>query len=231
MIQRIRFFSFVGIAVLFAVPVAIDAQPPESTKPEAKAAPTAKPETTQKPAEKKPEVRGDASKREGYTAENNPTTKGGRGTPDLDNPQAPAAWVLVDGKSGTYKEEGGNKLLQWFIEEPVSPTPKFRVEAYEPLMGTPKDFKAIFRTVEPADGLDLVYAIAAKEGTFELGRDYSLLNPGENFTIRNGATGDEIKEIAPLAAGKYAILAAVKNTSTGKETLAVTYFTVKGDGK
>ncbi len=221
----------------------------DSTKPEPKSAAAIKPATPGKPAvadkpassnkpaatdkaaiaDKTPPARTAATKREVFTAANNPTTKGGRGAPDLDKPQSPAAWVFVDGKAGKFKEEGGQPLLQWFVEEPTRATPTFRVEAFEPLMGVPKDFKAVLRTVESEDGTDLVYGIAAREGTFEVGKEYSLLNPGENFVIRNGLTGDEVKEIAPLPPGKYAIAAGVINSATDKQSLAVTYFTVKSD--
>ena len=228
-------------------------QPQDSLKPEPKAVPPAKPATPEKPAEKpvvpdkpateakpaipdkpatterKPEAKPGDGKREVFTAENNPTTKAGRGAPDLENPQSPAAWVFIDGKAGKFKEEGGQPLLQWFLDDPVGPSPKFHVEAFEPLLGTPKDFKAVLRSVEAVDGVDLVYGIAAKEGTFEVGKEYSLLNPGENFVIRNGLTGDEVKEISPLTSGKYAIAAGVTNGATGKQSLAVTYFTVKSD--
>ncbi len=202
-----------------------------SSKPEPITTVTVKPVNSEKSAaaEKKAEARAGSAKRMSFTADNNPTTKGGRGAPDLDNPQSPSAWVFLDGKAGKFKEEGGQKLLQWFIDDSVTASPKFRVEAFEPLLGTPKDFKAVLRTIEAIDGSDLVYGIAAKEGTFEIGREYSLLNPGENFVIRNGLTGDEVKEIAPLPSGKYAIAGAVVNSASGKQTLAVTYFTVKSD--
>jgi hypothetical protein len=229
MTLSVRSFVLVGVITVLCLSVAAPAQPQDSLKPEPKAAPPAKPETAEKPADRKPEARPESGKRETFTPENNPTTRAGRGTPELDNPQAPAAWVFVDGKGGSYKEESGHKLLQWFVEEPVAASPRFRVEAYEPLMGTPKDFKAVLRTIEPAEGLDLVYGISAKDGTFEVGKEYSLLNPGEHFVIRNVTTGDEVKEIAPLPSGKFAILASVRNAATGKETLAVTYFTVKSD--
>lgn len=231
MTKRCLFSLLAVVTVSNLAPASGQSQ--DSLKPEPKATPPTqpaaqeKPAAADKPAEKKVEARSEQAKREVLTAENNPTTRGGRGAPDLENPQSPAAWIYVDGKSGKYKDEGSQKLLQWFVEEPVGATPKFRVEAYEPLMGAPKDFKAVLRTVEPAEGLDLVYGIAAKDGTFEVGKEYSLLNPGENFVIRNGLTGDEVKEIAPLPSGKYAFAAGVKNATTGKETLAVTYFTVK----
>lgn len=238
MIQRMRFVSSLSVMAFAVCVTTLQAQPQGSLKSDPKAGTTAKPAQpdrpkekleSDKPVDKKAESKAEPVKREAFTGENNPTTKGGRGAPDLENPQSPSAWIFVDGKAGKFKEENGQKLLQWFIEEPVKSTPKFRVEAFEPLLGTPKEFKAVMRTVEPAEGVDLVYGIAAKEGTFELGKEYSLLNPGENFTIRNGVTGDEVKEIAPLPSGKYAIAAGIKNSSTGKETLAVTYFTVKSD--
>lgn len=160
------------------------------------------------------------------TAADNPTTTAGRGAPDLVDKDRPAAWVYIDGHAGRFKDEGGHPLLQWFIDGSVSAAPTFRVEAYEPLLGTPKDFKAVLRTVGAADGSDIVYGISAYDGMFEVGKDYSLLNPGEGFIVRNGQTGDTVKEISPLAPGTYAIAAGVKNAATGKETLAVTYFTV-----
>lgn len=230
-----RFVPLFSLGFCFFV-AAVCAQPQDSLKPEPKTKPAqtdkskeAEKANADKPGEKKAESKSEPGKRESFTAENNPTTKGGRGAPDLDNPQSPAAWVYIDGKGGKFKEEGGQPLLQWFVEEPVSGSPKFRVEAYEPLLGTPKAFKAVLRTIEPVEGVDLMYGIAAKEGTFEVGKEYPLLNPGENFVIRNGLTGDEVKEIAPLPSGKYAFAAGVKNSGTGKETLAVTYFTVKSD--
>ncbi len=166
------------------------------------------------------------AKRQTLTAASNPTTLAGRGAPDLEDKDRPAAWIYIDGHAGQFKEENGHPLLQWFTEGVVSTSPTFRVEAFGPLLGTPKDFKAVLRTIEATDGSEVVYGIAAYDGTFEVGRDYPLLNPGEGFIIRNGQTGDVVKEVAPLSAGTYAIAAGVKNTATGKETLAVTYFTV-----
>jgi len=167
-----------------------------------------------------------SAKRQTITAANNPTTLGGRGAPDLDDKDRPAAWIYIDGHAGKFKEEGGHPLLQWFTDGTVSTAPTFRVETYEPLLGTPKDFKAVLRAAEAADGSNIVYGIAAYDGTFEVGREYSLLNPGESFVVRNGQTGDTVKEIPPLAPGVYALAAGVKNIATGKEALAVTYFTV-----
>lgn len=240
-------FILLGAAVLFAADVSrsnavphetaatkLQAQDAAKQKPKPAAPPqpaeSAKPESKPATAEKTPAAKSEPAKREIFTAENNPTTKAGRGAPDLEKPQNPAAWVYFDGKAGKYKEENGQQLLQWFIEEPVSATPKFRVEAFEPLLGVPKDMKAVLRTVETPDSTESVYyGIAANDGKFEVGKEYSLLSPGDDFVIRNLTTGDVVKEIASLPPGKYAFAAGVKNSASGKESLAVTYFTVKND--
>lgn len=164
-----------------------------------------------------------------FTRANNPTTLAGRGEPNLEDKARPAAWVYVDGKAGKFTERDGEPLTQWFVEGTVSSTPTFRVEGFEPLLGNPTDFKCILQAVEASDGSTVVYGIAANEGTFTPGREYSLLNPGDNFVIRNGLTGDVVKEIAPLAPGAYAIVGGLENRSTGKRALAVTYFTVGDD--
>ena len=76
----------------------------------------------------------------------------------------------VPGRQEREVQRGnGQKLLQWFIDDPVNSSPKFRVEAFGPLMGTPKDFKAALAVSRPGRALTLVYGIAAKEGTFEVG--------------------------------------------------------------
>ncbi len=161
-----------------------------------------------------------------FTRANNPTTLAGRGEPNLDEKSRPAAWVYVDGKAGKFKERDGEPLTQWFVEGTVNASPTFRVEGYEPLLGNPTDFKCVLQAVEASDGSTVVYGIAANVGTFTPGCDYALLNPGDNFVIRNGLTGDIVKEIAPLAPGTYAIVGGLENRSTGKRALAVTYFTV-----
>ncbi len=161
-----------------------------------------------------------------FTAANNPTTLAGRGQPSLDENSRPAAWVFVEGKAGKFTDRNGEPQTQWIIDGPVSSTPTFRVEGYEPLLGNPKDFKCVLQAVQASDGSTVVYGIAAKEGTFAPGRDYPLLNPGADFTIRNGLTGDIVREIAPLAPGTYAIVGGLENRSTGKRALAVSYFTV-----
>ena len=169
------------------------------------------------------------SKAAKFTKANNPTTLAGRGEPNLDEKSRPAAWIYVDGKAGKFTERDGQPLTQWVVEGPVCATPTFRVEGYEPLLGNPMDFRCVFQAVESSDGSTVVYGIAANEGTFIPGREYPLLNPGDNFIIRNGLTGDIVKEIAPLAPGTYAIVGGLENRSTGKRALAVSYFTVGED--
>lgn len=164
-----------------------------------------------------------------FTKANNPTTLAGRGEPNLDERFRPAAWVYIDGKAGKFTERDGEPLTQWSVEGPVSATPTFRVEGYEPLLGNPTDFKCVLQAVEASDASTIVYGISANQGTFIPGREYLLLNPGDNFIIRNGLTGDIVKEIAPLAPGTYAIVGGLENRSTGKRALAVSYFTVVED--
>lgn len=170
------------------------------------------------------------SKRNIYTKENNPTTTAGRGEPSLDDAQRPAAWVFIDGKGGKFVERDGQKMIQWTIDQPAGDAPTFRVEGLESLIGDAHDFKCVLRAVDSTEGTDFMYGIAAKPGTFETGKDYSLLNAGDNFTIRNGWTGDIVREIAPLAPGTYAIAAGLENAKSGKKAAAVTYFKV-GEGK
>lgn len=163
-----------------------------------------------------------------YTAENNPTTKAGRGEPSLDDKDRPAAWVLIDDLEGEFRSEGSVKLLQWFVDGPVSSTPTFRVEAFEPLLGAPNSFQGVLSTSKSEDGSAVVYAIKAADGTFEVGKDYSLNNPGANFTIINKMSGEVVASIPPLAPGQYGFLTGVKlaGSAEAKEALAVTYFTV-----
>ncbi len=165
-----------------------------------------------------------------FTAENNPTALAGRGAPTLDEADRPAAWIYMDGKAGKFSDRDGRRMIEWVISQTVGSTPTFRVEAYEPLVGDARDFKCILRNIDSTEGTQFSYGITAAAGSFALGQDYSVVNPGDNFTIRNGLTGDMVREIAPLAPGKYAITAGAKNSQTGKEALAVTYFTV-GEGK
>lgn len=186
-----------------------------------KAAATAKPART---------ISAATVKQSAFTNENNPTTVANRGEPSLDDAQRPAAWVFIDGNPGKFSERDGHKLIQWTIEKPAGDAPTFRVEGFDPLVGEARDFKCVLRAVDSTEGTDFMYGIAAKPGTFETGKDYSLLNPGDNFIIRNGWTGDVVREIAPLAPGTYAIAAGLENAKTGKKAAAVTYFKV-GEGK
>jgi hypothetical protein len=159
------------------------------------------------------------------TVQSNPTTDGGRGTPSLDDFFRPAAWIHVGGKDGAFSSEGGKPNLEWEIKAPVSASPTFRIEAFEPLLGNPKEF---FCTLEAIKGSGtMAYAISSKKGKFSAGTEYSLLKPGDDFVIRNRATGDVVREIAPLSSGTFVIAAGIKNAKTGKEALAVTYFTVR----
>ncbi len=190
-------------------------------------------DTSRQPDEKNaPSPAGQIVQRTAFTARNNPTTRDRGGEPSLDDFYRPAVWVYIDGKEGGFIERDGNPQVQWQIQGPVSASPTFRVEAFAPLLGTPKDFLCTLDTIEASDGSKVAYAIKANEGTFILGRDYSLLCPGENFVIRNRTTGDVVSEVAPLVPGTYLLAAGAKNTDTGKEGLAITYFTVReGDGE
>lgn len=160
------------------------------------------------------------------TADRNPTTNAGRGAPSLDNRTRPAAWIFIDGQKGTFTEKDGHPLLQWIIEKPVSATPTFRVEILEDLLKPPIQFKCVLQTRETASGSRISYGIAADNGTFESCRDYPLLNPGENFTIRNPETGELVSEIEPLAPGDYLLAGSIVGGDNGVATVAVTYFTV-----
>ena len=109
--------------------------------------------------------------------------------------------------------------------------PTFRVEAYEALLGEPKDFFCALQTYESGDGSKVLYAIRADEGSFQTGIDYPLLSPGSNFTILDKMTNESLTSIPPLSPGIYALAAGVRNSATGKEGLAVTYFTVGNEDR
>lgn len=162
-----------------------------------------------------------------YTTAHNPTKDADRGDPDpdLQDEFRPAAWVLIDGMEGSFTEVNGHPQVQWIVEGPVSSTPTFRVEAFEPVLGTPTMFKCAVRTIEAADGSNVTYGIASDEDAFRVGWDYSLLAPGKGFVIRE-PTGDIVDRIKPLAPGRYLIAASVQNPESNKTALAVTYFTV-----
>lgn len=162
----------------------------------------------------------------GFTGADNPTTKSGRGEPNLNNEDQAAAWIYIDGHAGEYVALDGHLQLQWIIRKPVHASPKFRVETYTPLVGVPDAFSCVLRSISTRGGAPVVYMIAAKEGRFQPGRDYSLINPGDDFVIRDGMTREIVVEISPLPAGEYALAASVKNTKKDVAALAVTYFTV-----
>ncbi len=158
------------------------------------------------------------------TARDNPTTKAGRGEPSLDDAKRPAAWVYMAGREGKFGAKDGRP--HWVIDGVIDPTPTFRIEVFEPLLGTPRDVNVILDSVELDAGGKVGYAFAAKPGTFQPGREYSLLRPGESFVIRNRQSGDVVSELLPLEPGSYVLMAAVKNLQTGKEALAITSFRV-----
>jgi len=161
------------------------------------------------------------------TAENNPTMLSGRGQTDLDDWLRPAAWIYIDGRSGKFLEVEGNPQGQWTISNPVSSSPSFRVEAYAPLLGNPRDFNCVLQPIDVSDSSTITYVFSAVKGTFKVGRQYSLVEPGKNFTIRNYSTGDVVLRIPPLAPGTYLLAAGVKNLQQAREGHAVTYFTVR----
>lgn len=202
-------------------------QQAETKSTEAKA--EREPAKHEKPAGKTTKRAPEREKHVVFTSENNPTTRAGRGEPSVDDQFRPAAWVFVDGNGGTFVERDGQERLEWMIEGTVSSRPVFRVEALKSFVGDAKDFSCLLRTVTSSDGSDIYYAIKADEGTFELGKDYSLLNPGKNFTIRNGLTRDVVAKIARLTPGQYLIATAIGKPNSGKRVLAVSHFTVAGD--
>jgi hypothetical protein len=161
------------------------------------------------------------------TSENNPTALAGRGEPDLDDWLRPAAWIYIDGQAGRFLDVDGSPQGQWTIGTPVSSSPTFRVEAYDPLLGNPRDFSCVVQPVDVGGSQTVTYVFSAVKGTFEVGREYSLLKPGKNFVIRNYSTGDVVLEIPRLAPGTYLMAAGVKNLRKAKEGHAVTYFTVR----
>lgn len=183
-----------------------------------------------KPTPEKPGAKKDAaeSHREKSTAKDNPTARDGRGEPDLNDFFRPAAWVYVDGKAGKFVNDRKNKpQVHWLIEKPVGSSPTFRIEVYEPLLGIPKDMNFLLNTVRmTGDSPDILYAISMAKGKFVVGKEYSLLKPGKDFTVRNNVSGDLVEEIPPLLPGLYRIVAGVKNLQDDKEALAITYFRV-----
>ena len=162
-----------------------------------------------------------------FTADNNPTTNAGRGAPSVDDHFRQAAWIFMDGKGGEFVENDGKPQIEWVIGEPVGRTPTFRVETFEPLVGDPKDFNCLLRSLDDNGGPDVYYGIQAAAGTFEVGKDYSLLNPGDGFVIRNGFTRDEVSRIDPLPPGRYMITGGIGAQASDKRVLAISHFTVE----
>ena len=202
------------------------AEPTAGDKQQAAAKPAPKEAAPTKPAPAEPKPAESTPAKPAVAVVDNPTTRSGRGVPDLDSWGRPAAWVYVDGQEGRYVEKDGRPLIQWILDTPVSRTPTFRVEAYEPVLGTPKDFQCALQTYESSAGPPILYAIRAKEGTFEVGKEYSLIKPGDNFVIVDKKTDQVVETIPHLDPGTYGIAAGIKNSETGKEGLAVTYFIV-----
>lgn len=161
-----------------------------------------------------------------FTADDNPTTSAGRGAPSLDDIHAPAVWVFLDGHAGQFLNTDNDPITPWMIEAGISSEPNFRVEVFEPLLGKPTDFSCVLSLVDNQDGDRVGYAIKAKEGTFVVGRTYSLLRPGKNFVVRNLRTGDVVDEIALLPSGMYMLAAGLKNAKASKEGLSITHFRV-----
>lgn len=150
----------------------------------------------------------------------------GRGKPSLTDPQRPAAWIYIDGKAGEYTEVDGQPTLEWVIDEPVSATPTFRVDVYQPLLRKAGGFDGMLTRLEPKEEKRVDYLIAAGEGAFSPGTEYSLIDPGEGFVVRSFGDRKIIEKIDPLTPGTYMLVGTVRNAKSGKQALAVTRFTV-----
>ena len=211
-----------GQAADAATPKATTSTPPKTAEPTAPKTGDSTPEPTTKSTA--------SVAKPPFTAENNPTTLAGRGEPSLEDPRRPAAWVYIDEKPGVYREENGNQLLQLFTVSPVSSTPTFRVEYFEPLIENPTEFAFALEPVpeddqQPSDAKS--YDVSAKSGTFKFGKVYSLCAPGEDFVIRERRKRENLTEIPPLAPGTYMIAASIKTGPTASGgALGVTFFTV-----
>lgn len=166
------------------------------------------------------------SPRSVYTADYNPTVSAGRGAPSLDDPYRPAAWVLIDGREGRFVNPQGRPQVQWTIDGSVRPEPTFRVEALPGMLGAARSFQGVLQSYQPADGAGVIYSIKAEEGSFELGREYSLLAPGPDFVIVDRHSNATVAEIPPLPPGTYGLAVEIRNNEADKEALAVSYFTV-----
>lgn len=161
--------------------------------------------------------------------EDNPTTKGGRGEPDLHDPRRPAAWIHIDDKEGRFVNRAGFPQVQWMIEGGVSRKPTFRVEVYKPLLGEVSEFRGVLHTHESPDNTLVAYLITAEPGKFKPGQTYSLISPGEGFTIRDLQAEKEVDIIPLLSPATYSFTVAVGNTGSSKEALAISNFNVRAD--
>ncbi len=161
-------------------------------------------------------------------ATTNSTAKSGRGKPSLDVLTSPSAWIHIDSHAGEYRNDAdGNPLTPWYISTPVSASPTFRVEVFKPLLGDAVDFQCVIQSQDMSDKAGAVaYGIKANDGTFEIGREYPLLSPGENFVLRKAATKDILTEAKPLPAGDYLLAATLTNRENGNSTVAISHFTV-----
>lgn len=169
-------------------------------------------------------------KRMHFTAEDNPTTRAGRGAPDLQDQTRPAAWVFVDEQEGKFLEEDGVPQLHWTIEQPVSVQPTFRVEVYEELVGVPTEARFVLqkRTEPPEE--PLLYSFACEQGTFQVGRVYSVGSLGDGWRVvfmPQTERQEVVTSIPPLPPGDYILAAAVGAQKSDKEALAVTAFTIR----
>lgn len=157
----------------------------------------------------------------------NPTQRDGRGEPSLDDPFRAAAWILIDGKSGKFREQHGGPLVQWIIEEPVSSAPTFSVRVHEPLLGSKVRFQGALQRVDDAEGRGKTYALQSRDGKLEIGKEYKLLSPGEDFEMREAGTDKPVTSLEPLEPGEYLFVATVTGAEKKGAALAVTQFTVK----
>jgi len=163
--------------------------------------------------------------------QDNPTTKGGRGEPDLHDPRRPAAWIHIDDKEGRFVTRAGFPQVQWRIEGGVSRKPTFRVEVYKPLLGEVDTFRGVLHTHESPDNTMVAYLITAEPGKFKVGETYSLIKPGEGFTIRDLQAEKEIDIVPLLSPATYSFTVAVGNSETGKEALAISNFNARADSE
>jgi hypothetical protein len=133
---------------------------------------------------------------------------------------------LIDGHAGRFIETDGRRQVQWVIDEPACSTPTFRVEAYKGLLADPDTFASVVVSYPAEEGRNVAYGISADAGSFKVGRNYPLLNPGPGFVVRNTEIQEVMADIDPLPPGSYVLTAKIENSATGAKTVAVTQFTV-----